>query len=137
MSDAERDRVLVVDDESKMCATLKRFLEGNHYRVEVAQNGEEALEKLERFLPQCVIMDIRMPVLDGIETLKVIKSTRPGTEVIMTTAITNETCAQDCLDLGACDFIFKPIRLAELLEKVRKALRSQRERGGQPAPERT
>ncbi|MBI4383917.1 MAG: response regulator [Nitrospinae bacterium] len=137
MIDAERDRILVVDDEIKMCATLKRFLEGNHYAVEVAHDGEDALEKLERFLPRCVIMDIRMPVRNGIETLKVIKSTRPGTEVIMTTAITNESQAQECLGLGACDFIFKPIRLAELLEKVRKALRSRRESDGKPAPERT
>ncbi len=136
MSEAERHRVLVVDDEIKMCATLKRFLEGNHYRVEVAYNGEEALEKLDAFLPQCVILDIRMPVRNGIETLKDIKAIRPGTEVIMTTAITNEPYAQSCLSLGASDFIFKPIRLAELLEKVRKALRNQRESDGQPAPER-
>lgn len=123
-------KILVVDDEIKMCSTLKRFLEGNHYEVEIAYNGEEALRRAEEFRPQCVLMDIRMPVLGGIEALKRIKLIRPEVEVIMTTAIANEASAEDCLKLGAFAYVIKPIRLAELLDKIQRALARRRESDG-------
>ena len=67
-------KILVVDDEVKMCFTLQKLLELVKYQVEVAHDGLQALEKVNSFQPQCVLLDIRMPNKNGVEVLKEIKS---------------------------------------------------------------
>ena len=114
-------KILVVDDEVKMCLTLKKLLE-QMYQVEVAHNGLQALVKVNSFRPQCVLLDIRLPVKDGIQVLKEIKSSHPETAVIMTTAVATQKSEQECLDAGAHACLMKPIDFKSLQEKIKEAL---------------
>jgi len=101
---------------------IKRFLKLSRYSVEVAYDGLEALSKMDAFQPDCVLLDIRMPNLDGIAVLKEIKTTPSSIVVIMTTAVTNEETARECISIGAFDYIIKPIRFKDLGEKIKTAL---------------
>ncbi|NIQ04153.1 MAG: response regulator, partial [Nitrospinaceae bacterium] len=74
-------RILVVDDEKKACANLRKFLEKKQFEVGIAHNGLEALDLLEEFQPDCILLDIRMPDLNGVECLKRIKSRLPDAQI--------------------------------------------------------
>ena len=115
-------RILVVDDEVKMCFTLQKLLELVKYQVEVAHDGLQALEKVNSFQPQCVLLDIRMPNKNGVEVLKEIKSSHPETAVIMTTAVAAQESKQECLDAGAHAYLIKPIDFKFLQEQIKEAL---------------
>jgi DNA-binding response OmpR family regulator len=113
----EKERILVVDDEIEVCRTLKDFLVQKGYEVQMAQSGKEAVEKVEAFKPHIVLLDIIMPGMGGIDTLKEIKAVAPKTGVIMITAVAEEKVAQKTLELGAFDYILKPFDL-KYLENV-------------------
>ena len=115
-------KILVVDDEVKMCFTLQKLLELVKYQVEVAHDGFQAMEKINSFHPQCVLLDIRMPNKNGIEVLKEIKSSHPETAVIMTTAVAERDIQQECLNAGAHAYLMKPIDFKFLQEQIQKAL---------------
>ncbi len=117
-------RLLVVDDEPKMCATLKKVLEGVGYRVGVAHNGQEGWERFEQFQPECVILDLRMPGTNGYELLVRLKSVPGAPHVIVTTAMASETLMRMCEQAGAALFLIKPIRFDRLIEHIGRLLRS-------------
>ena len=115
-------RILVVDDEVKMCLMLQKLLELVKYQVEMAHDGLQALEKINSFQPHCVLLDIRMPHKNGIEVLKEVKSSHPETAVIMMTAVAEQGSKQECLDSGAHAYLLKPIDFKLLQEKIKEAL---------------
>ena len=108
-------KILVVDDEVKMCFTLTKFFELSHYSVAVAHNGLEALDKVDIFQPHCILLDIRMPQMNGVEVLKRVKQEHPEIVVIMTTAVVTEESREECLEIGAAEYLIKPINFKELL----------------------
>src|SRR5690349_9002713 len=114
--------ILIVDDEPRIRDFVRMNLELEHYRVEEAGNGIEALEKLRDILPDLVILDVSMPEMDGFETLRHIRevSTVP---VIMLTVRQSETDKIRGLDLGADDYLAKPFSPPELLSRIRALLR--------------
>ncbi len=114
--------LLLVDDDSQILTFVSRQLRNAGYRVELARNGEEALERAAETLPDLVILDLRMPVLDGIDTLKRLRewSSMP---VIVLSARNEEKLKVEALDLGADDYLTKPFSVAELLARVRASLR--------------
>jgi DNA-binding response OmpR family regulator len=117
------DTVLVVDDEEYVRELLKTFLTETGYQVIVASHGEEALELAKKERPQVIILDVKMPGIDGIETCRRLKSDE-GTgviPVIVATAL-RETLPE-VLDAGANDFVTKPFHLTELLTRIRSILR--------------
>lgn len=120
-------KVLLVDDEVEVCEVLQQFLEDEGFEVAAAHDGEQALAKLDEFLPQCVLLDIRMPSLNGIEVLKMVKYRKPETEVIMVTAVSNIKIAEECMRDGAFGFIPKPVDLDYLLKEIRGALSHREE----------
>lgn len=120
-------RILVVDDEAEVCDALKEFLEGEQFTVEVANDGEVALSKVDEFKPHCVLLDIRMPYLGGIDALKMIRLRQPDAEVIMVTAATNIKTAEECMQSGAFGFITKPVDLNYLLKEIMNALQHRKE----------
>ncbi len=122
-------RILVVDDEKKAHSNLKRMLELKHFRVLVAQDGKDALAKVDVFDPECVLLDIRMPYMNGIDVLKLIKDKHPHTEVIMVTAVTSLKIAEGCMQDGAFAVIEKPVNFVYLMEKITAALQKRRDRG--------
>jgi DNA-binding response OmpR family regulator len=111
-------KILIVDDEVKMCFTLTKLFELSHYSVAVAHNGLEALDKVDSFQPHCILLDIRMPQMNGVEVLKRVKQEHPEIVVIMTTAVVTEESREECLKIGAADYLIKPIDFKELLGNI-------------------
>lgn len=120
-------KILVVDDEVGVCDVLRQFLEEEKFAVDVANDGEQALAKLDEFKPHCVLLDIRMPYLNGIEALKMIKFRQPEIEVIMVTAVSNIKIAEQCMRDGAFGYIPKPVDVDYLLKEICAALRHREE----------
>lgn len=112
-------KILVVDDEVKMCFTLTKLFELSDYSVAVAHNGLEALDKIDSFQPHCILLDIRMPQMNGIEVLRKVKQDHPEIVVIMTTAVATEESRNECLEIGAAEYLIKPIDFKELLEIIK------------------
>lgn len=102
-------KILVVDDEKAVCMELRRFLEGKGYSVIEAYSGDEAIEAYKQESPDAVLLDIRMPGKDGIETLHEINALDPEASVIMVTAVHEEDIAKQAMEEGAFDYITKPI----------------------------
>jgi putative two-component system response regulator len=120
-------KILVVDDEKEVRESLKLFLEEEQFTVQVANDGEDALMKVSDFQPHCVLLDIRMPYLNGVEALKMIKHRQPNTEIIMVSAINNVQMAEECLKNGAFGYLSKPIDLKKLLTEIKACLDQRRE----------
>ncbi len=116
-------KILVVDDEVKMCFTLTKLFELSHYPVAVAHNGLEALDKVDSFQPNCILLDIRMPKMNGIDVLKKVKEEHPEIVVIMTTAVATEESREECLKAGAAEYLIKPIDFKSLLETITNRVR--------------
>jgi DNA-binding response OmpR family regulator len=117
------DKVLVVDDERQIRDLLGEFLEREGYEVFLASAGEEAIELAERKIPHAILLDVKMPGIDGIEVCKRLKA-EPKTQFIPVIMITgyvdNKMVA---IESGADDFVNKPIDLVELAVSVKSILR--------------
>lgn len=127
-------RILIVDDEPDFLETLVKRLQRRHVDARGAGSGEEALKILQEQLFDVVILDVRMPGMDGIETLKEIKRKSPLTEVIMLTGHASVESGVQGMQFGAFDYVVKPADFDELMEKVaqaaeRKALHEARIKG--------
>ena len=117
-------RVLIVDDAIFMRMKLKDILEKNGFQVVAeAQNGIEAIEKYKAEMPDLVTMDITMPEMDGITTLKAIRQMDPKAKVIMCSAMGQQTMVMDAIQAGAMDFIVKPFDNDRVIESLNKAIR--------------
>jgi len=117
----ESMKILVVDDEAPIREMIKKGLsQMGGYSVEVAQNGAEAIEKIEKDIFDLVLTDLKMPKMDGLELLKNIKGTRPEVMVILMTAYGSIETAVEAMRIGANDYITKPIDLNELLIHISK-----------------
>jgi DNA-binding NtrC family response regulator len=115
-------KILVVDDEAALREMLRKGLsQMGGFSVEVAQNGLEAVEKIEKDVFDLVLTDLKMPEMDGLELLKVVKGTRPEMMVILMTAYGSIKTAVEAMKLGADDYVTKPIDLNELLIHISKA----------------
>jgi DNA-binding response OmpR family regulator len=109
-------KLLIVDDEVEICEFLKSFFEDRDFKVATAHNGTAALEQVERFQPGVVLLDIQMPGIDGLQTLKKMKDAHPGLKVIMVTAVETREKIEEAMRLGADNYITKPLSL-EYLER--------------------
>ncbi len=121
--------VLVVDDERHIVQVVRMNLEIEGYHVIAASSGTEALERVREDLPDLVLLDVRMPELDGFETLRLLRETS-DVPVIMLTIRSDEEDIVHGLELGADDYVTKPFRARELSSRIRAVLR--RTRGPSP-----
>ena len=103
------ERILVVDDEIEVCHALKDFLTSKEYEVETALDGPTALKKVGTFKPHIVLLDIIMPGMGGIDVLSRIRNIDSKIGIVMTTAVADEEVARRTIQMGACDYIVKPI----------------------------
>ncbi|HEX8687094.1 MAG TPA: diguanylate cyclase [Pyrinomonadaceae bacterium] len=122
--------ILVADDEPVNLALIKRRLEWEEYRVETAGDGGQAVEAARKILPDLILLDVMMPVLDGLGACRLLKED-PATRdipVIFLSALDDTETKVSGLALGANDYISKPFSSDELLARVRVAIRLKRER---------
>mgnify|MGYP006417333897 FL=1 len=101
--------ILVVDDEIKACELVKRFLEVKRYEVIMSHSGEDALEKVKNFKPDIMLLDIKMPGMDGMEVLRCVRQFDDKIGIIMVSAVKDEGMAKDAIKKGADEYIIKPI----------------------------
>ena len=115
--------ILVVDDALFMRTTLKKVLtEAGFTVMGEAENGQVAVARYQELRPDVVMMDITMPIMDGLAALKEIKKLAPQAVVIMCTAIGQESSVMDAIKSGAKDYIIKPFKPDKVTEAVKKAL---------------
>jgi two-component system cell cycle response regulator len=122
--------ILVADDEPVNLALIRRRLEWEQYRVETAEDGGQAVEAARRTLPDLIILDVMMPVLDGLQACRLLKED-PATRdipVIFLSALDDTDTKVRGLGLGANDYVSKPFRMEELLARVSVAIRLKLER---------
>lgn len=115
--------IMIVDDAMFMRVTMKNMLNNNGYQVIAeAVNGADAVAKYAACRPDLVLMDITMPVMDGIEACQAIKSADPSANIIMCTAMGQKNMVMDAIQAGAKDFIVKPVKPEQVLEKIKKLI---------------
>jgi DNA-binding NtrC family response regulator len=117
----EEMKMMLVDDEERFLSTTKKLLSKKGYDVFTAISGAEALEKLRTQNIHVVILDVKMPGMDGIETLKAIKRKYPMVEVIMLTGHGTVESAVEGLKSGATDYLTKPTDINDLIAKAEEA----------------
>ena len=121
-----RGRILVVDNEERMCHVLKAALETEQYTVGIAFDGSSALETFRRDPYDLLIVDLKMPGIDGISVLEQVKKENSHTEVILMTAYASAQTAVEAMKKGAYDYLVKPFEMDELKLKVEHVLEKQR-----------
>lgn len=117
----EKMRMMLVDDEERFLATTQKLLEKKGYDVVTASGGVEALERIRIHNTHVVILDVKMPGMDGNATLKEIKRLFPLVEVIMLTGHATMESAIDGLKSGAIDYLMKPTDIDEIILKAEEA----------------
>ena len=110
-------KVLVVDDEPQAVELLEEFLTAKGYAVVGASGGEEALRRLKEERPHLMLLDIRMPVMDGLEVLRRAREIDREVGIVMVTAVNEERIGREALRMGAYDYITKPLDF-DYLERV-------------------
>lgn len=123
MSEAERARILVAEDDRAAREALVRALQLEGYTVVAASNGAEALEAVRQTQPDVLLLDVSMPLVDGLTVCRVLRSEDNRLPVLMLTARTETSDRVAGLDAGADDYLPKPYDLDELLARVRALLR--------------
>ena len=118
--------VLVIDDEESIREGCRHLLEYQGYRVVTARNGEQGLRLVERTRPDVALLDLRMPGMNGMEVLRRIREVAPDVLVIIITGYATLESAAEAMQLGACDYLCKPIDEWQLLAAVEDGLEKRR-----------
>ena len=111
-------KILVVDDEPEVRKLMEHFLTDRGYQVRLAANGREGLAAIDSFSPDVVLLDMHMPEMDGLETLKELAVRAPGLPVIMVTVNEDVQTTSQILQLGAADYVPKPFNLDYLEQAI-------------------
>jgi DNA-binding NtrC family response regulator len=118
-------RILVVDDDESIRKTMKAILEDEGYIVDLAATGSEAIQKTKEKAYNIALLDIRLPDMEGIELLKLIKDTVPHTRKIMVTGYPSMQNAVAALNKNADAYLIKPVNVEKLLNTVKEQLQLQ------------
>ena len=114
-------KVLLVDDEKDFLETLSNRLEMRGLKVSAVTSGEQAVTEAKAQEFDAIVVDLSMPGIDGLETLKRIKADNPNAEIIMLTGHGSVASGVEAMKLGAGDFLQKPVELSELMSKIGEA----------------
>jgi len=115
------EKVLLVDDDSEFTDVLSERMATRGLKVDTAANGLDAIKKVSESSYDAIVLDLAMPELDGIETLKILLNKQPELQVILLTGHATVEKGVEAVRLGAIDFLEKPADLTQLLEKIKKA----------------
>ena len=111
-------RLLVVDDEVDICDFVRNFFKERNFEVFVAYDGKKALEVVKSKKPEIILLDLRMPIMGGMEALKEIQNINSDSKVVVITAIEDTQTAEEAKHNGAIDYITKPLLLEQLERTV-------------------
>ncbi len=117
----KRAKILLVDDEVAFANNIAKLISKRGYDIVTVYNGESAVQAVEEHDFDVIVLDLKMPGMDGMAALKLIKGKKPGVEVIILTGHGSFESGIDGMQLGAFDFIMKPVRFDDLYEKIRQA----------------
>src|SRR5437016_13647536 len=119
-------RILVIDDETAIREAIRMTLEYEGYKIDEARSGQEGLDRATKTPYDAILLDIKMPILDGIEVLENFKEQKMASPVIMVSGHGDVHTAVECTKRGAYDFLEKPLNREKLLLSVRNAVRQQK-----------
>jgi DNA-binding NtrC family response regulator len=119
---AKKHSILLVDDDQEFSKAMKRMFEKSGYAITLAGDGEEALEKLSDTSFDLIISDLRMPNVDGTEFMKEVSRRKLPIPIIFLTAYGEVESYMDVMNLGAFEYVHKPVRKKEILEVVERAI---------------
>ncbi len=122
----DKTKILVVDDEEVVRLSHIRTLASMHCNVEVVRDGNEALQVMEQRPADVVLLDLRMPGMDGMSVLKTIKQRWPETEVVIITGYPTVDTAKEAVRLGAFDYLAKPVGPDEVINVANGAMTQKR-----------
>jgi signal transduction histidine kinase len=122
----DNGRILVVDDEKEFAGMIKLRLEKNFYTVKEAYDGEEAVAKAKEEKPDLVLLDIKIPKIDGLQVLKTLMKANPGLYVVMVTGYASLESAIEAMRYGAHDYLIKPLEKGRLETVVKRCLEKAR-----------
>jgi two-component system response regulator HydG len=121
----QKASILIVDDNASLCRTLSLVLGRQGYAVNTAKDGLEALDRVQESPFDMIFMDIKMPLMDGVETYRRIKKIRPEAVVMMMTAYAVEDLVQQALEEGAYGIVYKPLDIGKVVTVIEEARESQ------------
>jgi CheY-like chemotaxis protein len=124
-------RILVIDDSMYQRNKVRRTMVEAGYELLEATNGREGLEIVATHTPDCILLDLIMPEMDGIEVLQTLHNQWEHMPVVVLTADIQESTRQQCLKLGAVAFINKPLQEAEMLQAIKQAIDDQQDETGE------
>jgi DNA-binding NtrC family response regulator len=123
----KNSKILIVDDDETIRKTMKAILEDEGYIVDLASTGKEAIDKTEKTVYNLALLDIRLPDMEGVELLKLMKDTVPRTRKIMVTGYPSVQNAIAAINKQADAYLVKPVDIEKLLETVKKQIELQEE----------
>ena len=115
------EKVLLVDDEEEFISALSERMETRGIKVDTAASGKEALKRVEGGTYDAIILDLQMPEMDGIETLKLLQAKNPDLQIILLSGYATLEKGIEAVKLGAIDFLEKPADIHKLMEIIREA----------------
>ena len=127
----EKARILLVDDESDVTRILSKRLGRRGFECQTAANGQEAVDAMEQYAYGVIIMDVKMPVMDGMSALQIIHARWPKTQIILLSGHADMQLAVQAMSEGAFGYLMKPVDIDELLFKIEDAVTQVRLEAGQ------
>ncbi|MBW1698905.1 MAG: response regulator [Deltaproteobacteria bacterium] len=121
----QKIKILLVDDEENFVKTLTERMRMRNLGPEVALNGEQALTMVDDKLPDVIVLDLKMPGIDGLEVLRRVKSVYPQVQVIILTGHGSDKDEQEARRLGAFEYLQKPVDIRKLTSVIKKAYKSK------------
>ena len=118
-------RVLIAEDDTALATFLQKSFSGHNHRVDCVGDGAAALERIRESTPDLLVLDLGLPVLDGVELLRRVHGTTQGMSIIVLTGRAHASSKIDCFNLGADDYLVKPFSVAELMARSRAVQRRQ------------
>jgi DNA-binding response OmpR family regulator len=118
-------KVLLVDDEEEFVKTLAERIEMREVKSKIALNGEEALKTMDEDLPDVMVLDLKMPGIDGLEVLRRAKKAYPGVQIIMLTGHGSEKDEKEARRLGVFEYLQKPVEFEKLMRTITKAYKKK------------
>ena len=116
-------KILIIDDEYDIREMLSDFLELKGYKVILANNGKEGIELFKKSIPDAAIIDIKMPIMNGIESARRMKKINPDFPILIMTGVLEQYSKEEIFNIGVNDLVLKPLDILQIERLLRKYLR--------------